>query len=77
MPETFASLSFQQNGEVFRRLGSPTDPALGSIRFLAGKISGLVAFLAYSRPKVGWKISPLLRDGGRPRRRAGPQSRIR
>jgi hypothetical protein len=53
----FANLSFQQKGEVFRRLESLTDPAAGSIRFLAGNLPGLVAFLAYSDPKVGWKLS--------------------
>ncbi len=53
----FANLSFAQKGEVFRRLESLTSPEAGSIRFLAGNLPGLIAFLAYSDPKVGWKLS--------------------
>lgn len=63
----FANLSFAQKGEVFRRLESLTDPAAGAIRFLAGNLPGLVAFLVYSDPKVGWKLShyPGTADGRR------------
>lgn len=52
----FANLAFTQKAEVFRRLESYDSPEAGALRFLAGNLPGLVAFLTYSTP-TGWKLS--------------------
>ena len=53
----FANLAFAQKAEVFRRLEALYSPQAGALRFLAGNLPGLVAFLVYSDPKVGWKLT--------------------
>jgi hypothetical protein len=53
----FANLAFQQKAEVFRRLEAIDSPEAGALRFLAGNLPGLVAFLVYADPKVGWKLT--------------------
>ncbi len=53
----FANLTFRQKGEVFRRLESLPTPEAGAIRYLAGNLPGLVAFVTYSEREVGWKLS--------------------
>ena len=53
----FANLRFAKKAEVFRRLESYDSPEAGALRFLAGNLPGLVAFLVYSDPKVGYKLS--------------------
>lgn len=53
----FANLAFRRKAEVFRRLESLYSPEAGALRFLAGNLPGLVAFLTYADPKVGWKLS--------------------
>ena len=63
----FANLAFPQKAEVFRRLEALYSPEAGALRFLAGNLPGLVAFLVYSDPKVGWKLTryPGVADGRR------------
>ena len=53
----FANLAFQQKAEVFRQLEALNGPEAGALSFLAGNLPGLVAFLVYSDPKVGYKLS--------------------
>ena len=53
----FANLAFAQKAEVFRRLEAIDSPEAGALRFLAGNLPGLVAFLVYADRKVGWKLS--------------------
>ncbi len=53
----FANLAFQQKAEVFRRLEALNGPEAGALSFLAGNLPGLVAFLVYGDPKVGYKLS--------------------
>lgn len=53
----FANLAFAQKAEVFRRLEALDSPEAGALRFLAGNLPGLVAFLVYADRKVGWKLS--------------------
>jgi len=53
----FANLAFQQKAEVFRRLEALDGPEAGALSFLAGNLPGLVAFLVYSDPRVGYKLS--------------------
>ena len=53
----FANLAFQQKAEVFRRLEALDGPEAGALSFLAGNLPGLVAFLVYADPKVGYKLS--------------------
>ncbi|MBA3717249.1 MAG: hypothetical protein H0W87_03355 [Actinobacteria bacterium] len=52
----FANLAFSQKAEVFRRLEAIDNPEAGALRFLAGNLPGLVAFLAYATP-TGRKLS--------------------
>ena len=53
----FANLSVKEKATVFETLeGLEADDA-GSIRFLAGNLPGLVAFAAYSRRPVGWRLA--------------------
>jgi hypothetical protein len=61
----FANLAFSQKAEVFRRLEALYGPDAGALRFLAGNLPGLVAFLAYSDRHVGWKLTryPGVADG--------------
>lgn len=74
----FANLAFSQKAEVFRRIEALYSPDAGALRFLAGNLPGLVAFLAYSEagvlePKkrklkhrpVGWTLTkyPGVADG--------------
>jgi hypothetical protein len=63
----FANLPFVQKAEVFRRLEALDSPQAGALRFLAGNLPGLVAFLVYADPKVGWKLTryPGVADGRR------------
>jgi hypothetical protein len=56
----FANLSFAEKARVFRTLEALDEDAAGSIRFLAGNLPGLVAFLALSRPAA----RPLTRYAG-------------
>jgi hypothetical protein len=56
----FANLSFTEKARVFRTLEALDEDAAGSIRFLAGNLPGLVAFLALSRPAA----RPLTRYAG-------------
>ena len=53
----FANLAFSQKAEVFRRLEALQGPEAGALSFLAGNLPGLVAFLVYAEPKVGYKLS--------------------
>jgi hypothetical protein len=53
----FANLAFAQKAEVFRRLEALDGPEAGALSFLAGNLPGLVAFLAYADPKVGYKLA--------------------
>ena len=53
----FANLPFAQKAEVFHRLEALDAPEAGALRFLAGNLPGLVAFLVYAQPMVGWKLS--------------------
>jgi hypothetical protein len=54
---TFANLSFAQKAKVFETLeGFPGEDA-GSIRFLAGNLPGLTAFVTYSARPVGWRLA--------------------
>ena len=53
----FANLAFRQKAEVFRRLEALNGPEAGALSFLAGNLPGLVAFLVYADPKVGYKLS--------------------
>jgi hypothetical protein len=46
----FANLSFAQKAKVFATLEGSTSEETGSIRFRAGNLPDLTAFLAYSRP---------------------------
>jgi hypothetical protein len=75
----FANLAFSQKAVVFRRLEALYGPDAGAIRFLAGNLPGLVAFLAYSeagvfkntrpprlrRRPLGWRLTkyPGVADG--------------
>lgn len=52
----FANLAFSQKAEVFHRLEAYDSPEAGALRFLAGNLPGLVAFLTYASP-TGWKLS--------------------
>lgn len=52
----FANLSFAKKAQVFERLEALPDETSGPIRFLAGNLPDLTAFLAYSRP-VGWRLA--------------------
>jgi hypothetical protein len=66
----FANLTFAQKAKVFQTLEGLQAPEAGAIRFLAGNLPGLTAFLAYSeagafdrrrrrlrgRP-VGWRLA--------------------
>lgn len=67
---TFANLSFAQKAKVFQTLEGFQGEDAGSIRFLAGNLPGLAAFLAYSeagsfdrrrrrlrRRPVGWRLA--------------------
>jgi hypothetical protein len=54
---SFANLAFSQKAEVFRRLEAITAPEAGALRFLAGNLPGLVAFLTYSEARTGWKLA--------------------
>jgi hypothetical protein len=66
----FANLSFAEKAKVFQTLEALDEESSGAIRFLAGNLLGLVAFLAYSeagsydRPRkrlrrrpVGWRLA--------------------
>jgi hypothetical protein len=66
----FANLTFAQKAKVFETLEGLQGPEAGSIRFLAGNLPGLTAFLAYSeagafdrrrrrmrRRPVGWRLA--------------------
>jgi hypothetical protein len=53
----FANLAFSQKAEVFHRLEALSGPEAGALIFLAGNLPGLVAFLVYADPKVGYKLS--------------------
>jgi len=53
----FANLAFSQKAEVFRRLEALYNPEAGALRFLAGNLPGLVAFLVFADRKVGWKLT--------------------
>jgi hypothetical protein len=66
----FANLSFAQKARVFQTVEALQAESAGSIRFLAGNLPGLVAFLAYSeagvydvkrrrvrRRPVGWRLT--------------------
>jgi hypothetical protein len=66
----FANLSFAEKTKVFQTLEALPEESSGSIRFLAGNLPGLVAFLAYSeagsfdrkrrrllRRPVGWRLA--------------------
>ena len=46
----FANLPFAKKAKVFETLEGSTSEETGSIRFLAGNLPDLTAFLAYSRP---------------------------
>jgi hypothetical protein len=46
----FANLSFAEKARVFQTLEALDEETAGSIRFLAGNLPGLTAFLAFSRP---------------------------
>lgn len=46
----FANLSFAEKARVFKTLEALPNETAGSIRFLAGNLPGLTAFLAFSRP---------------------------
>ncbi len=48
----FANLAFAQKAEVFRRIEALDYPDAGALRFLAGNLPGLVAFLAFSEAGV-------------------------
>jgi len=66
----FANLSFRQKARTFQLLEADQSPEAGPIRFLAGNLAGLTAFLAYSdagvldrrkrrlraRP-IGWRLA--------------------
>ena len=52
----FANLAFQQKAEVFRRLEAITGPEAGALSFLAGNLPGLVAFVVYADPRVGYEL---------------------
>jgi hypothetical protein len=52
----YANLAFAQKAEVFHRLESLSGPEVGALSFLAGNLPGLVAFLVYGDPKVGYKL---------------------
>jgi hypothetical protein len=67
---TFANLSVAQKAKVFETLENIEGEDAGSIRFLAGNLPGLTAFLAYSeagafdrqrrrlrRRPTGWKLT--------------------
>ena len=79
----FANLSFAQKAEVFRRLEALDSPNAGALRFLAGNLPGLVAFLTYANPKVGWKLTkysgvsdgrPELKGYWQGRKQVGPRA---
>jgi hypothetical protein len=66
---TFANLSFAQKAKVFQTLEGFQGEEAGSIRFLAGNLPGLTAFVAYSeagsfdrrrrrlfRRPLGWRL---------------------
>lgn len=66
----FANLSFAEKAKVFQTLEALDTESAGSIRFLAGNMPGLVAFLAYSeagsfdrkrkrlrRRPLGWRLA--------------------
>lgn len=66
----FANLSFTEKAKVFQTLEALETESAGSIRFLAGNMPGLVAFLAYSeagsfdrkrkrlrRRPLGWRLA--------------------
>jgi hypothetical protein len=66
----FANLSFAEKARVFQTVEALQAESAGSIRFLAGNLPGLVAFLAYSeagvydakrrrvrRRPVGWRLT--------------------
>ena len=66
----FANLSFAEKTRVFLTLEALDEDSAGSIRFLAGNLPGLVAFLAYSeagsfdrkreslrRRPIGWRLA--------------------
>jgi hypothetical protein len=66
----FANLTFAQKAKVFETLERLEEPGAGSIRFLAGNLPGLAAFLAYSeagaydrrrrrlrRRPIGWRLA--------------------
>jgi hypothetical protein len=48
----FANLSFRDKARVFERLEGLDSPELGSIRYLAGNLPGLAAFVVYSEAGV-------------------------
>jgi hypothetical protein len=67
---TFANLSFAQKAKVFETLEGFQGEEAGSIRFLAGNLPGLTAFLVYSeagafdrrrrrlqRRPIGWRLA--------------------
>jgi hypothetical protein len=54
---TFANLSFAQKAKVFQTLEGFQGEEAGSIRFLAGNLPGLAAFVAYSARPVGWRLA--------------------
>jgi hypothetical protein len=66
----FANLSFAEKTKVFKTLEALDEESSGAIRFLAGNLPGLVAFLAYSeagsfdrrrnrlrRRPLGWRLA--------------------
>jgi len=75
----FANLSFAEKAKVFQTLEALDNESAGSIRFLAGNLPGLVAFLAYSeagsfdakrkrlrRRPLGWRFTRYKRRLRRP-----------
>jgi hypothetical protein len=52
----FANLSFAQKAKVFETLEGSQGEEAGSIRFLAGNLPALTAFVSYTRPG-GWRLA--------------------
>ena len=53
----FANLAFGRRRRSSAGSKRSNGPEAGALSFLAGNLPGLVAFLVYSDPKVGYKLS--------------------